>query len=98
MKSAKKQIQPERIIYIRSHWTTRVPAKERMCVGKNIDGMIIVKNHGPGKLVIASQDWDKVEVQVGHVHIVRTPSDLYFENVDDKFSDAEFDFTPRLKY
>jgi hypothetical protein len=95
MKSKKKSVRPKRIIQLRTHWRLRLAPKERICIIKEVGGVMIIQNRGPGTVLVAPEHGNQIELPRGQLRVVTSPYDVHFECVDDEFADVEFNFTPK---
>jgi hypothetical protein len=68
---------------------------ERICIADtSLIGVIVIQNHGPGLVVLKSND-SRLELPPGQVRVLRIVGSIYLEAAKDRGSSVEFDFMPR---
>lgn len=78
--------------------TMRVEANERIKIAENINScLMLVKNHGPGEVIIKTGYHNPVELPSGQLRLVRTIDWICIEGKDKNSALLEFEFMPTAK-
>jgi hypothetical protein len=79
----------------RKYWTMRVQPSERITLGENITQcLMIVQNHGPGKIEIEPGYGKPVVLLPDQVRLVSTFYNIFVESKDEDPALIEFEFMP----
>jgi hypothetical protein len=82
-------------------WTMRIEPGAPTVIAERIAPrtmMIVIQNHGPGKVVINTGYRDEVgEILPGRVRLMSINDKIHVETIDEKSALLEFEFMPTLK-
>jgi hypothetical protein len=82
----------------RNFWALRLEPMERLLLASTLcPGVMIMRNHGPGEIMVDTYGTPQLTLPAGRLRLVRTFEYLEVESVDEKWARVEFDFMPTAK-
>jgi hypothetical protein len=82
----------------RKFWTMRVEPMERIMISKYLDRcLMVIQNHGPGKISVDNGNLDRVELMPGKLLVTAAGGQIDVESKDENSALIECEFTPTVK-
>jgi hypothetical protein len=82
----------------RKFWTMRVEPMEQITIAENVTScLMVIQNHGPGKIGIHAGYGDQMELMPGKLRVTRAFDKIYVESNDGKSALIELEFMPTVK-
>jgi hypothetical protein len=80
-------------------WTMRIEPGAPTVLGEKIlPGIMVVKNHGPGTIVVdTGYDYENVKLLPGWVRVIMTDNKVEAKTIDENSALLEFEYMPKIR-